>query len=154
MTSTPISLSPPAATPNCKQCGATMDPGQNFCGSCGTAQGEAAAPDPLVGRVVAERYRIDSLVGRGGMGVVYKCEHVRMGKIMAIKLLHGELARDTEVQRRFRREAQAASRLSHPSTVSIFDFGTADGLMYLVMEFVAGDDLGKILRTSHHLEGP
>jgi serine/threonine-protein kinase len=124
--------------------------GQNFCPVCGTSLG-GEAPDPLVGRVVADRYRIIALVGRGGMGVVYKCEHTRMGKIMAIKLLHGDLARDAEVQRRFRREAQAASRLSHPNTVSIFDFGTADGLMYLVMEYVSGEDLGKILRTAHHL---
>ena len=150
MATSPLSLSPPGAPLNCKQCGCAIEMGQNFCPVCGTPLGDAA-PDPLVGRVVADRYRIMDLVGRGGMGVVYKCEHTRMGKVMAIKLLHGDLARDAEVQRRFRREAQAASRLSHPNTVSIFDFGTADGLMYLVMEYVSGDDLGRILRTSHHL---
>jgi hypothetical protein len=135
----------------CRQCGQGLEAASNFCPGCGTSTTGDASPDPLVGRVVADRYRIVQLIGRGGMGVVYKCEHTRMGKLMAIKLLHGDLARDVEIQRRFRREAQAASRLSHPNTVSIFDFGTSDGLMYLVMEFVPGDDLGKLLRGAGHI---
>lgn len=141
-----------AETMACKHCGHPIELDVNFCPLCGAAVQGEALPDPLVGRVVADRYRIMQLIGRGGMGVVYKCEHTRMGKVMAIKLLHGEIARDQEVQRRFRREAQAASKLSHPSTVSIFDFGTADGLMYLVMEYVAGEDLGRILRGVGHIE--
>ena len=151
MTTTALSLSPPGEPVVCKQCGAVIDVGANFCAVCGNAAQGESIPDPLVGQVVADRYRIMHLVGRGGMGVVYKCEHTRMGKVMAIKLLHGDLARDPEIQRRFRREAQAASKLSHPSTVSIFDFGTSDGLMYLVMEFVGGEDLGKVLRTAGYM---
>jgi serine/threonine-protein kinase len=103
--------------------------------------------DPLLGRVIAERYRIVELIGRGGMGVVYKAEHVHIGKVVALKLLHGELVRDREVIKRFRREAEAASKLSHPNTVQIFDFGESQGLMYLVMEFVEGRDLGQIVQA-------
>jgi eukaryotic-like serine/threonine-protein kinase len=107
----------------------------------------AAGPDPLVGLTVADRYRILGPIGSGGMGVVYKVEHVRMGKLMAMKLLAGELSRDPALVKRFKREAQLASRLSHPNTVQVFDFGQADGLTYLVMELVPGDDLSKIVRN-------
>ncbi|MEI8257732.1 MAG: protein kinase, partial [Deltaproteobacteria bacterium] len=151
MAISPLSISPPGEPLICKQCDTAIEVSQNFCPVCGTpAQGENA-PDPLVGAVVADRYKVIGLIGRGGMGVVYKCEHTRMGKIMAIKLLHGDLARDVEIQRRFRREAQAASRLSHPNTVSIFDFGTSEGLMYLVMEYVSGEDMGRVLRATRHM---
>jgi serine/threonine-protein kinase len=151
MVTSPLSMSPPGEPQACKQCGNALEIGVNFCSVCGLAVQAESLPDPLIGRVVADRYRIMQLIGRGGMGVVYKCEHTRMGKVMAIKLLHGDLARDQEVQRRFRREAQAASRLSHPNTVSIFDFGTSDGLMYLVMEYVSGEDLGRVLRGAGQL---
>jgi serine/threonine-protein kinase len=106
--------------------------------------------DPLVGLTVADRYRILGPIGSGGMGVVYKVEHVRIGKLMAMKLLAGELSRDVRIVKRFKREAELASRLSHPSTVQVFDFGQADGLTYLIMELVPGDDLGKIAKA----EGP
>ena len=118
---------------------------------------ETAAPvvaDPLIGRVIAERYRIVSLLGRGGMGVVYEVEHVHIGKFMAMKLLSGELARDPTTLRRFRREAEAASRLSHPNTVQVFDFGRSEGLAYLVMELVQGEDLGQLLKRQTFLDVP
>ncbi len=108
------------------------------------------APDPLIGRVIADRYRIVGHLGRGGMGVVYKVEHLRIGKLMAMKLLTGELSRNREVVRRFKREALAASRLTSVNTVQVWDFGHSDGLTYLVMELVAGEDLGKVLKR----EGP
>ena len=106
-----------------------------------------AAADPLVGLTVADRYRILGPLGAGGMGVVYKVEHARIGKLMAMKLLSGELSRDPNLVKRFKREAELASRLSHPSTVQVFDFGQAEGLTYLVMELVAGDDLGRIAKS-------
>jgi len=138
-----------------------------FCPYCGAPQGdrartgvsptlpppppEVAQADPLVGSVIADRYRMVSVLGRGGMGVVYKAEHVRIGKVMAIKLLHGELARDKDVVKRFKREADLVSRLSHPNTVQIFDFGRTDNLMYLVMEYVEGRDFGRIIQQEHTL---
>ena len=131
----------------CGGCNSQFSFGPNFCPYCGTSVGANAPQDPLVGVVIADRYRIVSVLGRGGMGVVYRCEHTKMGKAMAIKLLHGDLARDRKVLERFRREAQAVSRLSSPYTVSVFDYGTSDGLTYLVMEIVEGEDFGRLLRA-------
>jgi len=108
--------------------------------------------DPLIGRTIAERYRILEQIGRGGMGVVYRVEHARIGKLMALKLLTGELTRDGVQVARFKREALMASRLSHPNTVQVFDFGNADGLVYLAMEYLRGEDLGRIIRREGALE--
>jgi serine/threonine-protein kinase len=106
--------------------------------------------DPLIGAVVGERYRLLSKIGSGGMGTVYKVEHVHMGKVMAIKLLHGDLSRDEGMLRRFQREARAISRLTSPHTVQIFDYGQSDGLVFLVMEYLRGRDLAELL----HEVGP
>jgi serine/threonine-protein kinase len=108
---------------------------------------DAPVADPLIGRVVADRYRILEAIGRGGMGIVYKVEHTRIGKLLAMKLLTGELSSNPEVVRRFKREALAASKLQSPNTVQVFDFGVSDGLTYLVMELVSGDNLGRVLRA-------
>ncbi|MDI1475270.1 serine/threonine-protein kinase [Polyangium sp. y55x31] len=101
--------------------------------------------DPLIGLVVAGRYRILTPIGRGGMGVVYKVEHVHLGKLLAMKLLAGELSMSPEVVRRFKREALTVSRLSSPSTVHVFDYGVDAGLTYIVMELVTGRDLAAVL---------
>ncbi len=104
-----------------------------------------ASAQTWLGRVVDGRYRVLEVVGRGGMGVVYKVEHVRMGKIAAMKVLHKDLADDPEVVRRFEREATAVSRLDHPNTVQVFDFGAAQDALYLIMELVRGQDLARII---------
>ncbi|MBI4508052.1 MAG: protein kinase [Deltaproteobacteria bacterium] len=154
---------------NCPSCQAPHEVGTNFCGHCGSDlrrqsiptvnlkgrstmplaasdAAESAGVDPWLGRLIDSRYRVLARLGQGGMGIVYKVEHQRMGKIAAMKVLHRELADDKEVVKRFRREAEAVSRLNHPNTVQTFDFGTCDGAMYLVMEYVRGEDLGNILR--------
>ncbi len=107
--------------------------------------------DPLVGAVVGDRYRILARIGSGGMGAVYRVEHVQIGKVAAMKLLHGELSRDQSMVRRFNREARAVSRLTSPHTVSVFDYGRSAGLVYIVMELLTGVDLSKVLRDQHHL---
>jgi len=104
--------------------------------------------DPLIGVLVAERYRIIEQLGRGGMGVVYKAEHASIGKLMALKLLTGELTRDADHVKRFRREALMASQLSHPNTVQVFDFGGGDGLTYLAMEYLRGVDLSRVIEKA------
>ncbi len=137
----------------CPACGRVSAFDARFCAVCGFRfqageEGDARdMADPLIDRVVADRYRIVELIGRGGMGVVYRVEHTRIGKQMAMKLLHGELARDKEVIRRFRREAEAVSKLDHPNTVQVFDFGRSEGMTYLIMELLSGKDLGAILTT-------
>jgi serine/threonine-protein kinase len=77
------------------------------------------------------------------MGTVYRAEHVQISKVMAIKLLHRELQQNPENVARFHREAESASRLNHPNTVHVFDFGrTKSGSLYLVMEYVDGPGRG------------
>lgn len=99
-----------------------------------------------LGKVVDGRYRVLDVIGRGGMGVVYRVEHQRMGKIAAMKVLHRELANDRDAVERFEREAAAVSRLHHPHTVQVFDFGQANGALYLIMEYVRGQDLAHIIQ--------
>jgi serine/threonine-protein kinase len=128
------------------------DDATRYCGRCGSDMrrepGAAtdAALDPMLGRVIDGRYRILSKLGQGGMGSVYRVEHLAMGKHAAMKLLHPALTHDIETGRRFRREAEAVSRLSHSNIVAVFDFGESKGFMYLVMELVRGEDLGQIIR--------
>jgi eukaryotic-like serine/threonine-protein kinase len=103
--------------------------------------------DPLVGRLIAERYRVLAPVGRGGMGAVYRVEHVMLKKELALKFLHPELGRLDEVSRRFEREAEAAAKLDHPNIVQVTDFGrTADGMLFLVMELLHGRSLTAAIR--------
>ena len=99
-----------------------------------------------LGRIVDGRYKVIEVIGRGGMGVVYRVEHLRMGKIAAMKVLHRDLAGDPEVISRFEREAAAVSKLHHPHTVQVFDFGTANGALYLIMEYVRGLDMAHIIQ--------
>jgi serine/threonine protein kinase len=112
---------------------------------------DAPRGDPLIGLIIADRYRIVAPLGRGGMGVVYKVEHTRIGKLLAMKLLTGELSQNPEVVRRFKQEALTVSKLSSANTVQVFDFGASEGLTYLVMELVTGEDLGRLLRSVGHL---
>ena len=104
-----------------------------------------ASNQTWLGHIVDGRYRVLEAIGRGGMGVVYKVAHVRMGKIAAMKVLHRDLENDPDVVQRFEREAAAVSRLQHPNAVQVFDFGTAQGALYLIMEYVRGQDLGSIV---------
>jgi serine/threonine-protein kinase len=103
-----------------------------------------------MGRVIDGRYRVQARLGTGGMGVVYKVEHLHLGKTAAMKVLTPDTAAKPEMLRRFRLEAQAVSKLNHPNIVQTFDFGQADGALYLVMEYIKGDDLSSLLRR----EGP
>ena len=140
---------------SCRACGGMQPAGFRFCRVCGAPFTRGDLPhgymDPLVGAVVGERYRILARIGSGGMGAVYRVEHVQIGKVAAMKLLHGELSRDQSMVRRFNREARAVSRLTSPHTVSVFDYGRSAGLVYIVMELLTGVDLSKVLRDEHHM---
>lgn len=111
--------------------------------------------DPLLGRVIDNRYRILSLIAVGGMGRVYRAEQTSLGRVVAIKVL--SLPRDTaemdpQFRERFALEASTASRLANPNTVTIFDYGrTDDDLYYIVMEFVEGITLSRLLKTEKRL---
>ena len=127
----------------CNECGKSNPPESKFCGKCGTP---LTSVGHKPGDIIADRYRVVAPIGRGAMGTVYRAEHVQISKVMAIKLLHRELQQNPENVARFHREAESASRLNHPNTVHVFDFGrTKSGSLYLVMDYVDGDDLAKVL---------
>jgi eukaryotic-like serine/threonine-protein kinase len=115
----------------------------------------AAHADPEPGTVVAERYRIIGLLGRGGMGAVYRVEHVKLKKEMALKLLRPEISKLDDVAKRFEREAEAAARLDHPNIISVTDFGSTDaGQLFLVMELLNGPSLAKMLLKDGAMPAP
>jgi eukaryotic-like serine/threonine-protein kinase len=100
--------------------------------------------DPRLGAVLGGRYRITSLLGEGGMGLVYRGERLQLGFPVAIKFLHSPYARSPKFVARFEREARAMSKLSHPHCVSVIDFGVQDA-PYIVMDFVTGQTLREVL---------
>lgn len=99
----------------------------------------------MVGQQI-DNYRLDALLGEGGMGAVYRALDVNLNRSVALKVMHGQLARQPEFQKRFMQEAQAAARLNHPSIVNIFHFGARPDFLYMVMEFVPGMSLGATIR--------
>ena len=105
----------------------------------------------MVGRTVGGAYTLQELVGVGGMGRVYRSEQTALGRTVAVKLIHPHLLGDEQVVARFYTEARASSRLNHPNSVGIIDFGrTDDGVLFLVMEFLKGKDLALVM----YEEGP
>jgi serine/threonine-protein kinase len=109
-------------------------------------------PDPRPGDVVAG-YRIESRIGRGGMGVVYLAEHQTLRRRAALKIIAPDLADDADFRERFLREARIAATLTHPNVVTVYDAGEIDGLLYIAMQYVPGPDLSAILREERRL-GP
>ncbi|MFO0759665.1 MAG: serine/threonine-protein kinase [Byssovorax sp.] len=101
--------------------------------------------DPLLGRTIAQRYRLISLIGTGKVSAVYLGRHVMIERISAIKLIEAGLGNDPAYRERFLREARAVNRINHPNIVEISDYGEAEGRVYLVMEYVPGEPLSKIL---------
>jgi serine/threonine protein kinase len=101
----------------------------------------------LIGRTIAGKFFIEHLLGTGAMGAVFRARQIALDKIVAIKVLHGEHAQDATFAARFQREAKAASRLNHPNSMQVVDFGVEpDGLLYIAMEYVDGRTLHSLLR--------
>jgi serine/threonine-protein kinase len=118
----------------------------------------APSPSPddsgvvAIGSMLDGRYRVDAVLGVGGMGRVYRAEHTGIGRKVAIKVLHARLGGSKEAAQRFQREALASGRLDHPNIVGVSDFGVLeDGSLYLVMEALEGEALGKRLEREKRI---
>ncbi len=111
--------------------------------------GRRMSTQAAASRLVAGRYRLGPVIGRGAMGVVYRAHDERLGRDVAIKFLRRDLAAHESVRDRFEREAMAAARLLHPNVVTVFDSGEEDGEPHIVMECLPGRTLADELR-----EGP
>src|SRR5713226_2308709 len=129
----------------CPTCKEKFDDSLSFC----TTDGEVLEEDigSFVGTVLDGQYQIEALLGKGGMGAVYRARHILLGDRVAIKLLPPEMRGNTEWLRRFQREGQAARRFRHPNAVTVYDLRTSsDGTIYLVMEYVEGHTIDAELK--------
>lgn len=136
----------------CHTCQAVLPPDARFCLSCGVrVEPSAPAPpaDPLreaLDKAIGFQYRIERLLGRGGMGAVYLAHELALDRDVAIKVLPPEQASTPELRERFKREARTAARLTHPNIVPLHTFGEVSGLMYFVLGYVAGESLAARLQ--------
>ena len=153
-------ISPESATPapstapaNCPECAKSLEGEPNYCPACGAdlrgLSGDSDTLDgPLKEKLIDNRYRVLEKLGEGGMGAVYKVEHVRMGKLAALKLMRPDHALDKALKGRFLQEARVVAKLSHPNTVQVFDSGELeDGSLFIAMEYVPGKDLAWQLKA-------
>ena len=142
-----------ACVRKCPQCGGSYEDAISFCPADGARTEiqqplQAPAQDALIGTVIDGRYRVEERIGEGGMGVVYRATHVVLRKPFALKVIRADQATDANIVQRFVREARAASGIGHPNIVNINDFGTtADGSLYLAMEFLDGMTLADAMKS-------
>jgi hypothetical protein len=139
-------------TLECRRCQTPVSNGALFCPQCGGEIGENDTTDSRarlrdrLSRAVGDRYRVGDLLGAGGMGVVFLADDLKHKRKVAIKVLSPELAVDAKIVERFGREARTAADLDHPGIVPIYEAGSAHGVHYFVMQYVAGRPLDEILR--------
>src|ERR1700733_5809616 len=106
----------------------------------------------LLGTTLGGRYRLESRIGSGGMSTVYRAHDETLERFVAIKLMNREMASDSDQLERFRREARAVARLSHPNIVHVIDAGEDDGRPYIVFEYIDGETLKERIRRLGRLE--
>ena len=119
------------------------------CGETRATEGAAAPAGTngyVPGTVLVGRYRIVALLGRGGMGEVYRADDLTLGQQVALKFLPAALSRNESALRRFRNEVRTARQVSHPNVCRVYDLGEVDGATFLSMEYVDGEDLATLLR--------
>ena len=131
----------------CPRCGALYDVVASYCQKDGAVLVlENDTPDPYIGQVLLQQFKIEEQVGAGGMGTVYRAHQKTLDRDVAIKILHPELVRDKDAVQRFRREARVTTSLEHPNIVNVFLFGQLpDKNLYLVMEYLEGRSLIDVL---------
>lgn len=111
---------------------------------------EGLSTNPDIGSEVAG-YRLEEVIGRGGMGVVYRAEQIELGRHVAVKLIRPELGEDKEFRERFERESRLAASIEHPNVIPVYQAGSADGHLYIAMRFIEGTDLRELLQTEGRL---
>ncbi len=138
----------------CPQCHRRVE--QRICPTCRitTVDEGALRGEDLVGRVFADKYEVLALLGRGGMGAVYRARNIALDSPVALKVLRREASEDLQAIERFYREARAASRLRHPNTIRVFDFGQSedDGRLFLAMEYLEGTTVAAEVRREGRLD--
>ncbi|MEZ4393603.1 MAG: serine/threonine-protein kinase [Polyangiales bacterium] len=127
----------------CPRCNARFEDDRVECAHDGATLVDGS--DPMLGRTLADRYRLVQRIGAGGMGTVYRAQHLLLRRDVALKLLASELTRDPVMRERFLREAQATHMLRHPNIVEVFDVALDGRRVFLVMELLEGDSLAKWL---------
>ncbi len=134
----------------CPKCGARYSANQRLCPHDGTVlEPDEPSEFTQVGKVLDNKYRLDSYLSRGGMGVVYRATHVMLGRPVAVKLIKPELVTSPDIVRRFQREARAVTHLNHPNIVEVYDLGqTEDGTLYIAMELVQGESLNATIKSA------
>src|SRR5580765_964200 len=133
-------------TTRCSQCGKSFPTTVKLCPDDGTVLEHEPATSSQLGKVLDGKYRLDAFLSQGGMGGVYRATHVMLNKDVAVKLINPELVTSPEIVRRFQREARAATALSHPNIVAVYDLGqTAEGTLYIAMEYVDGPSLRSLI---------
>jgi tetratricopeptide (TPR) repeat protein/tRNA A-37 threonylcarbamoyl transferase component Bud32 len=162
----------PEGTALCLQStGDLSDPGEKTVASSPDAMPTMAAPKSLKdlqqarpgqalsspslslppGFEIGRRYRVRHLLGRGGMGTVYQVDDIDLSREVALKLIRNDIAENTLVLERFKREIQLSSKITHRNVLRVYDLGEADGVQYLTMQFIAGGDLASLLKRERHL---
>ena len=112
----------------------------------GNKTGETMGGEFVAGTVLASRYRIIGLIGKGGMGEVYKAEDIKLTQTVALKFLPDQMEQNADLLARFHAEVRTARQVSHPNVCRVFDIGETQGRHFLSMEFIDGDDLSSLLR--------
>jgi serine/threonine-protein kinase len=136
----------------CPSCGTTYPADYAVCPRDATPLAAEGAEDPLIGTIVADTYEVVRKIGEGGMGRVYEAKHVRLGKKVALKVMHRMFADDREAVARFRREATAAAAIPSPFVAAVLDVNaTRDGQPFLVYELLEGKDLESVIETEGRL---
>jgi serine/threonine protein kinase len=134
------------ASITCTGCNHAYADNALFCPNCGRPKVREVTSDPLLGKLLGERFQVQELIGQGASGTIYRAEHVTLRRKVAIKVLHAELSRDDLAVERFRREATTVAEIDNEHIVEIHDFGrTFDGRLYLAMELLDGETLDSVL---------
>lgn len=138
----------------CPECGLELV-GPNAVCACDNSLSISQGPikDPFIGTILGNTYEVLELVGRGGMGVVYKARDILMDRIVAIKMLHAHLVADSQSIQRFQQEARAASAINHQNVITAYDFGVANSRQpYLIMDFLEGKSLSAVIDENNGLD--